>query len=90
MVKLLLDAAASIDAADSLGRVPDFFPSAHLGACLGGRRLRANTTYIGSISASPTACLLRGYGCVGTQNDRLSEYQHAHTRAMDMPSAMPK
>ena len=29
--------------------------------------------YIGSISASPTACLLRGYGRVGTQNDRLAE-----------------
>ena len=28
--------------------------------------------YIGSISASPTACLLRGYGRAGTQNDRLS------------------
>ena len=29
--------------------------------------------YIGSISASPTACLLRGYGRAGTQNDRLGE-----------------
>ena len=29
--------------------------------------------YIGSISASPTACPLRGYGRAGTQNDRLSE-----------------
>ena len=29
--------------------------------------------YIGSTSASPTACLLRGYGCAGTQNDRLGE-----------------
>ena len=27
----------------------------------------------GSISASPTACLLRGYGRAGTQNDRLGE-----------------
>ena len=26
-----------------------------------------------SISASPTACLLRGYGRAGTQNDRLGE-----------------
>ena len=26
-----------------------------------------------TISASPTACLLRGYGRVGTQNDRFSE-----------------
>ena len=29
--------------------------------------------YIGSILASPTACLLRGYGCAGTQNDLLAE-----------------
>ena len=29
--------------------------------------------YIGSISASPTASPLRGYGCVGTQNHRLAE-----------------
>ena len=29
--------------------------------------------YIGPISASPTACLLRGYGRAGTQNDRLVE-----------------
>ena len=28
--------------------------------------------YIGSISASPTACPLRGYGRADTQNDRLS------------------
>ena len=28
--------------------------------------------YIGSISASLTACLLHGYGRAGTQNDRLS------------------
>ena len=28
--------------------------------------------YVGSISASPTACLSRGYGRAGTQNDRLS------------------
>ena len=28
-------------------------------------------TFIG-ISASPTACPLREYGCAGTQNDRLS------------------
>ena len=28
--------------------------------------------YIGSISASPTACLLRGYGRAGTRNDRPS------------------
>ena len=47
------------------------------------------------ISASPMACPLRGYGRVGTQNDRLGgrgghlEYQHAHTRATDMPSAVP-
>ena len=27
----------------------------------------------GSISASPTACPLHGYGCAGTQNDRLGE-----------------
>ena len=36
-----------------------------------GRDIRR--VYIGSISASPTACLLRGYGCAGTQNDRHSE-----------------
>ena len=36
--------------------------------------------YIGSISASPTTCPLRGYGHAGTQNDRLG---------VDMPSAMP-
>ena len=29
--------------------------------------------YIGSTSASPTACLLRGYGRASTQNDRFSE-----------------
>ena len=29
--------------------------------------------YIGSISASPTACPLRRYGRAGAQNDRLSE-----------------
>ena len=29
--------------------------------------------YIGSISASPTACLLRAYGRAGTQNARLGE-----------------
>ena len=29
--------------------------------------------YIGSISASPTACLLCGYGRAGTQNDRSSQ-----------------
>ena len=51
--------------------------------------------YIGSISASPTACLLRGYGRAGTQNDRLGEvvifeYRRVHTRATDMPSAMPR
>ena len=34
----------------------------------GGARL-----YIGSISASPTACPSHGYGRAGTQNDRLSE-----------------
>ena len=28
---------------------------------------------IGSTSASPTACPLRGYGRAGTQNDRLGE-----------------
>ena len=31
----------------------------------------ADRLYIGSISASPTACLLRGYARAGTQNDRL-------------------
>ena len=36
-------------------------------------------------SASPTACLLRGHGRAGIQNDRLSEavhfeYRHVHTR----------
>ena len=29
--------------------------------------------YIGSISASPTACPVRGYGRAGTQSDRLGE-----------------
>ena len=33
--------------------------------------LADDTDDIGSISASPTACLLRGYGRAGTQNDRL-------------------
>ena len=47
---------------------------------------------------------LRGYGRAGTQNDRLREavilstglrgghfeYRRAHTRAVDMPSAMPR
>ena len=31
--------------------------------------------YIGSTSASPTACPLRGYGRASTQNDRLGERQ---------------
>ena len=31
------------------------------------------TSNVGSISASPTACPLRGYGRAGTQNDRLGE-----------------
>ena len=38
------------------------------------RHPRSNTAYrlyIGSISALPTACPLRGYGRAGTQNDRL-------------------
>ena len=35
--------------------------------------------YIGSLSASPTACRLCGYGRAGTQNDRLG-----------VPSAMPR
>ena len=46
-----------------------------------------------SISASPTACPLCGYGRAGTQSDLLCkergghfQYRHAHTRAMDMPS----
>ena len=53
-----------------------------------------------SILASPTACRLRGYGRAGTQNDRLGEAVilntgtpvpgHARTRAIDMPSAMPR
>ena len=51
--------------------------------------------YIGSISASPTACLLRGHARAGTQNDRLGEavmfeYLHVHTRATDVPSATPR
>ena len=36
-------------------------------------RLIRHRLYIGSISASPTACPLRGYGCAGNRNDRLSE-----------------
>ena len=52
-------------------------------------------TPVGSTSASPTACLLRGYGRAGTQNDRLGEAghfesRHVHARATDMPSAMPR
>ena len=42
--------------------------------------------FIIGISASPTSCPSRGYGRAGTQNDR----RHAHPRAMDMPSAMPR
>ena len=48
----------------------------------------------GAISASPTACPLRGYGLACTQNGRLGErrsergghfeYRHFHTRAMDI------
>ena len=34
-----------------------------------------------AISASPTACPMRGYGRAGTQKDRLEEYRHVHTRA---------
>ena len=36
-------------------------------------RVAAVRFHIGSISASPTACQLCGYGHAGTQNDRLSE-----------------
>ena len=36
-----------------------------------------------SVSPSPMACLLRGYGRADTQNDRLCD-----TRAIDMPSEM--
>ena len=36
--------------------------------------------HIGSISASPTACLLCGYGRAGTQNDRLAEAVVLSTR----------
>ena len=39
------------------------------------------------ISASPRACPLRGYGRAGTQKGGHFGYRHAHTRAMDMPSA---
>ena len=38
--------------------------------CLPRHRRRL---YIGSTSASPTACLLRGYWRAGTQNDRLDK-----------------
>ena len=37
------------------------------------RRWVAKVGHIGSISALPTACPLRGYRRAGTQNDRLSE-----------------
>ena len=49
--------------------------------------------YLGIADA---ACLLRGHGRAGTQNDRLAEergghfeYRPFHTRAIDKPSAMP-
>ena len=40
-------------------------------AAYGHARSRLCTLYVGSISASPTACPLRGRA--GTQNDRLGE-----------------
>ena len=48
--------------------------------------------YIGFTSASPTACLLRGYGRAGILRGGHFEYRHAHVmaRAMDMPSATPR
>ena len=49
------------------GRVYEYLP-AHL--C---EDIYIGSIYIGSISASPTACPLRGYGRAGTQNDRLGE-----------------
>ena len=76
-----------------------FRPVGFLARLVLGRRqalmlFRSADDDIGSISASPTACPLRGYGRAGTQNDRLGEAlifstRHAHTRAMGMPSAMP-
>ena len=52
--------------------------------CMAPRPMPMDTAdecgYIGSISASPTACPLRGH----------FEYRHAHTRAMGMSSAMPR
>ena len=47
---------------------------------------------IGSISASPTACPLRGSGHAGAQNLRGGHFEHRHAqiRAADMPSAMPR
>ena len=47
-------------------------------ALLAGRPPSA--LYIGSISASPTACLVRGYGLAGTQNDRVSEQSRRRAR----------
>ena len=44
------------------------------------RPLALYRLYIGSISASPTACPLRGYGLAGNQNDRLGK-KRPHGRA---------
>ena len=58
------------------------------------RQQSKSLLYIGPISASPTACLLRGYGCAGTPSDRLRaarfEYRHVNIRATDMLSATPR
>ena len=49
-------------------------PSAGERLGTGARHMRrTHLLYIGSISASPTACPSRGYRRAGTQNDRLSE-----------------
>ena len=44
--------------------------------------------YIGSISALPTARPLRGYGRVGTQNDRLRDIEPVHCPVMQSRPAV--
>ena len=61
---------------------PILFESVHARQVIANPRVQ-RACPIGSISASPMACPLRGHGRAGTQNDRGGnfEYQHGCTDA---------
>ena len=73
--------ARYISTTDLFSAVADGARQGHDGCAAAGPRSGAISApwrpwerlYIGSISAAPTACPLRGYGRAGTQNDRLGE-----------------